>query len=196
MKNEHKSHSTRSNFKLPDDYFNQLEDEVMIKLITYSFPKKSGFSVPPLYFTKATEPVCEKLFGSEKRHGFVVPAGYFNRTEIPTEIQEENTVGKTKVIPLKNFFLKQFAPIAVAASLALLLFFNYDRVGTNLNNIATADIEQWINEDLISLNDSEILEVFADVELTEEQYFDDEEVLEYLGNTNVELILLDEPVDE
>jgi len=194
MKDMYKPSKDSGNFKMPADYFNQLEDEVMLKIITDSFPKSAGFNVPPLYFGKATESAAKVVFGTENHVGFVTPKGYLEdaafETAVMNKIKAQET--PTKVIPLKNFFLKQFAPIAVAASLALLVFFNFDRVENDLSTIAASDIEQWIDQDLISLNDSEILEVFSDVQLENEQFFDDEDVLDYLDDTNIEALLFDE----
>lgn len=48
-------------FKLPENYFNDFEDELFLKIDEESFPKTSGFGVPYAYFTKLENSVFDKL---------------------------------------------------------------------------------------------------------------------------------------
>jgi hypothetical protein len=79
--------------------------------------------------------------------------------------------------------------LAIAASLLLFFIVNYNNNEYNIENVATSEIDTWIEEDLITLEAYQIAEVFSDVNLNEEIDSEDEELLEYLNGTDIESIL-------
>jgi|SRR5699024_8030631 len=54
-----KKHIT--DFKLPEDYFNDFEDQLFLKIDEESFPKTTGFRVPDGYFYKLEDSVFDKI---------------------------------------------------------------------------------------------------------------------------------------
>ncbi len=208
-----------SGFRVPDRYFDTIEDRLMSELSSEKFPKQSGFSVPSNYFESLETQVFLKL--GEKsltnERGFKVPEGYFDAVEskvlvkldlnapelrtsdIPANyfdtleervfarIAQEEKEKSPKVISLGARLRKVWVPVAVAASLALLLtlpgIFGKDQTG-----VTVAEMEEVLN----SFDSYELAEVFSDVELaTNEVISEEDELLDYLNGTDVESMLLE-----
>ncbi|NNC69579.1 MAG: hypothetical protein HKN90_02030 [Flavobacteriaceae bacterium] len=214
-----------SGFKVPEGYFNTIEDAILSEIKTEKFPNTSGFSVPDGYFESLEQIVNSKLIIDQlpDKEGFNVPKDYFdsiedtiftklgketlsvNSKEIPKDyfdtledrvfarLKDENIEKETKVISLGARIRKVWVPIAVAASLVLIFMIGYnDGSDTGLNDVATAEVDQWIEEDLINLDSYEIAEVFSDIELASGDVSgDDDELLNYLNGTDVESMLLE-----
>ena len=67
--NDKFNHKKQSGFKVPDDYFNHLEDAVFNKLISKSkldTIKNSGFKVPKDYFSTVEDNVFNVIKQEEK----------------------------------------------------------------------------------------------------------------------------------
>ena len=64
-----------SGFRVPDRYFDTIEDRLMSTLDTEKFPKESGFSVPANYFESLETQIFSKLEEESlsKDQGFKVP---------------------------------------------------------------------------------------------------------------------------
>ena len=179
-------------FKTPEAYFDTLEDEVMLKLAAEKFPKKEGFTVPTNYLENVEESVFNKLneFKASEELKGDIPKGYFNSIEDRVfEKLKEEKISQPKVIPLRSRFVKILVPIAVAASLLLVFIINYNNDKITIENVASSEIDTWIEDDLITLDANQIAEVFSDVELNIELNNDDQELLEYLNGTDIESIL-------
>jgi len=186
-----------SGFKTPKGYFDSVEDSVFSKLTSEKFSKKSGFKEPNNYFKTVENSVFQKIkkVESVKEVNFDVPKGYFESIEdhVFERITKEDEVVKIqpKNIDFKSRFIKVFTPIAVAASLLLFFIINYNtKTDFSIDNLANAEIENWIDENLITLDLELIAEVFNDVSLEEELNDEDMEMLEYLNGTDIESILL------
>jgi len=154
-----------SGFKTPENYFKTVEDTVVMKLAMDKFPEdEPGLDVPKGYFDSIEEKVFRK-------------------------IQHEATQ-EPKIINLPSKWFKVVVPIAIAASLLLILVLNYTGETYSIENVAASDIEEWIEEDLILLDSYEIAELYDDISLENEFSIDDLNVLDYVNGTDIESILL------
>jgi hypothetical protein len=181
-----------SGFRTPEKYFENLEDEILSKIAAGKFPKKEGFNLPASYFEKIEDDVFLKLDEDKitKSLKTEIPEGYFNTIEdrVFNKLKKDNLI-QPKVIDLRSKLIKVFTPLAIAASLLLFFIVNYNNNEYNIENVATSEIDTWIEEDLITLEAYQIAEVFSDVNLNEEIDSEDEELLEYLNGTDIESIL-------
>ena len=184
-----------SGFKTPKGYFETVENDVFSKLSIKSFPEKAGYSIPKNYFDTVERKVFTKMDANEflKQHHFDVPKDYFSTIEdnVFKKIQEENT-NKPKVINLRFKLTKVFAPIAIAASLLLLvtLYTNNNNDSFSFNSLTVTDVENWIENDDIYLDSYEIAEVYSDVTFEDDFNEDEIELLEYINGTDIESALL------
>ncbi len=193
--------STKSGFKTPKGYFDTVEDAVFAKLSTEKLSEKEGFSTPDSYFDTVESNVLEKIQKEEsnqailpidKQTGFKIPENYLESVEdtIITKLDYEKK--PVKVIDFKSIILKRIIPFAAAASFVLFIVLNYNNSEeTIFDNIASTEIEQWIENDLIILDTYEIAEVYNDIELENTTIFAEDELLEYLNGTDVESLLLE-----
>lgn len=191
MKKSKLEHSKESGFKTPKDYFETFEDSVFAKMASQKFPEKDGFESPDGYFDKVEDNVFKKLNldNTNKETGLDVPKDYFETIEdkVLKTIKSE-----PKVIPLYDLLVKRVMPIAAAASLLLLILLNYNQSSeVNLDQLATNEIEQWMDEDLISFDTHEITEAYEDIELESQPIFNDEEIIDYLNGTDIESLILE-----
>lgn len=149
-----------NNFKIPDGYFDSFEENLFHKLNNKAHSNNDGFNVPNNYFDSVENNVLNKLD--------------FSITNTP------------KVIPLKNNFIRKFIPISVAAS--LLLFFGISLLNNekpNLNNIASNEIEIWIEDNLDQIDSYVISDVYSDTILENtSDIFNDDDIINYLENSN------------
>ena len=181
-----------SGFKTPKKYFDSIENEVLSKLTVENFPEKEGFHVPENYFKGVDDQVFE-ILGKDVYAQQVdnsVPEGYFDTLEenVFKKLKEEKLI-EPKVIPLRSKFIKILTPLAIAASLLLFFIVNYNNNKFTMENVASSEIDSWIEDDLIVLDANQIAEVFSDVTLNEEVNIEDAELLEYLNGTDIESIL-------
>jgi hypothetical protein len=189
---EHKK-LKETGFKAPDGYFDTVEDAIFAQIATEKFPGKEGFTVPPSYFKEVENNVLKKLDQekTQKVTGHKIPEAYFETIEdrVIAKLKDEKPVAK--VIDFRSILLKRIIPFAAAASLLLFLVLNSIHEDISLENVATTEIEQWIENDLIALDAYEIAEVYSDVELDNQDIFADEEIMDYLDDMNVEKIILE-----
>jgi len=181
-------------FKTPKGYFKDVEDSVLVKISLGEFPKKEGFDIPAGYFDNVENNIFDRITvdTNSKKQSLNVPTGYFDTLEdrVFEKIQKE-TIQKPKVINLKSRLIKVLAPVSIAASLLLVFVLNYNNeTPFSFENVAASDIEQWIEDDLISLDSYQIAEVYNDVALEDEFSDDDLEVLDYINGTDIESVLL------
>lgn len=172
-------------FKTPKNYFNTIEHSVETKLTKEGFPVKANFKTPENYFESVEENVFKKLDTKE------IPEGYFDAIEdrVFEKLKEEKA---PKVIDFTTRFKKVFIPIAVAASLLLLVIFNYNTGNnTEVPTIASAEVDAMIEDDYITLDSYEIAEVFNDVDISDTGNDEDLDMLDYIHGTNIESLLLE-----
>lgn len=153
--------------------------------------KNAGFSVPQGYFESIEPKVIAKLNSD-------IPVGYFDNLEdtIFAKLAKEK-VSKTpvKVISLKSRFIKRFISLAAAASIALFIGINlFNKQETlTFDSLELSSISIWL-EGETSIADSYVLgELLDDDDLTYLSNFDeidDTDLLEYLNQTNIENLIL------
>lgn len=189
---EHKKLKERG-FKAPDGYFDTVEDIIFAQLAEEKFPKKAGFTVPPTYLEEVENNVLKKLSEEkiQKETGQKIPEAYFESIEDRVFAKLKDEKPEVKVISFRSVLLKRVIPFAAAASLLLFFILNGNRDTISLDNVASTEIEQWIENDLITLDAYEIAEVYSDIELDNQDYFGDEEIIDYLDDMNVESIILE-----
>jgi len=176
-------------FKLPESYFESLEDKIIAGMTTYEGSKKTG--QPPL-FQKDTHK-AGKLFNIGKKSGFKVPEGYFDQDEAYLIRSTEKRIFS---IPInKN---KMMIWYSVAASFLLFFAIKYVTVTPSdfdLSEINQSDIETWIDDDLVSFNSYDVSELFDEIDLNDHD-FTDEEVETYIANEDIENIILQNETNE
>jgi len=143
-------------------------------------------------------------------HGFDIPTGYFNKLEaevfkkietdeallrsVPEEYFDtiENRVFKKikkeyKVISLKNRLLKIAVPIAIAASILLVITLQLSNSKQEdlFANIKTSDIENWIESGDLELTEYEINVVYKGVNYDNLDFNYTEEDLDNLNSESL-----------
>lgn len=186
--------SKTTGYSAPKGYFETIEDTVSSKLDAVKLPEKEGYSVPEDYFDGIENSVLDKL---GKKTATIeasdIPEGYFDTLEdrVFEKLKQANDVKEVKVISLGERFKKALAPLAVAATIALLFMIGYNRPIAPLEGDGLI-VEELIEENLIDLNSYEIAEVFSDVDLATSETISEEDVLlDYLNGTDVESMLLE-----
>lgn len=178
-------------FKIPKGYFDALENDVFAKIKSENFPKKEGFSSPPRYFKNVENNILTKISEdkNEEKSGFAIPENYLETIEDKVIAKISNDKRPVKVVAFKSIFLNRVLPFAVAASLLLIIYINYNNKTTSFDSIASTDIERWIEADLVTLDTYEIAEVYKDTQIENQDIFAEDELEEYLNGTDVESLL-------
>ena len=180
-------------FKIPKGYFDAVENDVFAKMSSENFPKKEGFSSPDIYFDGVEENVLNKIREekNKEKSGFAIPENYLETIEENVIAKLSNENRPVKVIDLKSILLNRVLPFAVAASLLLIIYINYNNKTTSFETVASSDIEQWIENDLVTLDIYEIAEIYNVTEIENQDIFDVEELEDYLNGMDVESLLYD-----
>ncbi len=193
---------TENSFKVPKGYFDTVEGAVFAKLSAEKLSEKEGFSTPDSYFDSVEDNVLEKIKKGEslqstlpanKQTGFSIPENYLNTIEDTVTAKLNDDTKQVKVIDFRTVLLKRIVPFASAAAVLLLIYINYNTKKISFDNVASTDIEQWIENDLITFDTYEIAEVYNDIELENSILFegDENELIEYLDGTDIESLLLE-----
>lgn len=167
-KNELHNKKITEGFSTPKDYFNTFEDRLFGKLeAEAAIPKEEGFKVPDAYFDGLEDRLADKLFAPS------------------TE--------ETKVIPLSNrkIYLKYISYAAAACIIFFGIATNIDFGGESITNpqvtIVDGDINTFIENDLIAMNNYDLVDVFEeeniDISTIFEVDLDEIETIDYLENT-------------
>ena len=162
-------HKNNGGFKLPEDYFESFESRLSKKLSSdtneeNSLPNKmeSGFKIPEDYFSTLENNVLQKVIDGK-------PKGQ-----------------------LISFFTKKNVLYfsGIAAMIAILISISIPKDSElNFNDIEIADIHAYFNEENIELSNTEIATLLGDVnyaEALEEELVDDEALLDYLSEEDLE----------
>ena len=155
-------------FTTPSNYFNNLEDDISIKISEENFIKKNPFKVPDTYFSNLENKIIANVSSEEKK--------------------------ENKVISLKNKILK-IIPFAAAASIALFIGLNsyvFKSDNTyNLEDLSDDDFEQWL--DFSTINTDDIVEILPEdiLEINEFSFtlIEDESIEDYISFTDNASIL-------
>ena len=186
----------KTGFKIPENYFETVEDAVLAELKAINLPKKTtteAYSVPDNYFNSLEDIVLTKLKAEaiqQENKSSVLPDNYFNSIE-------DSVLGKiktSKVISLRNRIVRIAAPIAIAASLLLIFTLNNNTNSITFESLAISDIEDWIDSGNLDIDASSIALLYPEIEINDENYgatISDDEVLEYLFEEDLEEIIYD-----
>ncbi len=153
-------HTKNPGFKIPEDYLHKLEDALFEKL-------------------------AEKPATLPEKEAFSVPANYFKEFE-PTLYKKLQPAPKGKIIPFARYKKIYYAASAVAAAVALFfLLENRIPASATVNTITIADVERYIDNGYISLQEYDLAKVFdaedfAEITLTTTK-IEDEALIDYLS---------------
>lgn len=186
----------KSPFEVPKKYFDMVEDVVLSNLkaeTIQSNKSKKTFKTPNNYFDAIENSVISKL-KAESIHGEndnKVPDNYFDSIEDKV-LDKIKTSEKGKVI--KTRFLKYVAPLAIAASLLLIFILNNNSNSVTFDSLTFTEIEDWIDEGSIDIDEFNISALYSEVELNNEinsTLLSDDEVLNYLYDEDLNEIIFD-----
>ena len=182
-------------FTTPKGYFKALDDDIASKSIEEKLPVKDGYAAPDGYFDAVENEVFAKLNTKvQNTNSSGVPEGYFDALEdaVFAKLKKEKLHASPKVISLGSRIKKVLLPVAVAASIALVVIMNYNGSDKTVNKIAATEIDEWIDEEVISFDSYEIAEVYSDTELASNDTNDeDDALLDYLNGMDVESMVLE-----
>ncbi len=157
---------TKHGFKSPENYFENLEDKILVKINKSDLAKNTGFETPDNYFDNFDNEILTKI----------------------------NSNKSSKVISLNNYNYIKIISFSIAASFLLFIGINKFKSNTNSFNfetVAITEIENWVENDLISFNTYDITETFSDIDLVIDENYSDEEILDYLDNTDIENLIFE-----
>ncbi len=151
--------------------------------------KGTGVSSPEDYFGNFENIFFNAKTNATHTSGFVSPNNYFEEFDdkVLTELKP------SKIIRLNNNALK----ISLMVAATLLLFFsisnfNLDKHPLSMDDIELNEIENWLDNDLVSYNSYEISEIFSDVDLDIElANVEIDASLNYLDYTDIESLILE-----
>lgn len=138
----------------PQNYFEDFEERLFLKISEDIIPKESGFKIPDNYFDQIESTILNK-------------------------VNEEEISHKSKVITL--FTKKTLLYAASIAACATIVFslFNVDNTIIDLNEIQLSVIEEFIEEESISFDTYQLTSMLLeDDDLTLENDLFSEEILE------------------
>lgn len=178
-------------FNVPEGYFDNFEDDVISNLKVQNLPKKEAFNTPDNYFDTLEDLIITKLKSEviQKNKNTSVPKDYFKHIE--EQVLQKTIHKPKKVIKLNSTYKKLIPLVAVAASLLLIFTLNnYKNSNISFDNLATSEIESWIDNGNIDSYD--IISNISENELENESYTEDisdKDVLEYLNNEDLNEII-------
>ncbi len=173
----------KTGFNHPENYFEDFENSFQEN----NNKINSGFKTPNNYFNIIEDVIFDKV--NFKPTGFETPSNYFESVEDKVL----SKINSAKVIPLKNYKIIRRIGIAVAASLVLFFsLYNFNAKNSNLSleSVHISEIENWMDNDLITFNTYEISEIFTDADLDLANNETDE-ILDYLEYTDIESLILE-----
>ncbi|AXG71829.1 hypothetical protein KORDIASMS9_04087 [Kordia sp. SMS9] len=164
MKNN-ELHNKKTGFQTPKAYFDTFEDRLFDRIKTEAvIPKETGFTTPDAYFDSLEDKLSSELFTANQ---------------------------ETKVIPLqrkRNYI--QYISYAAAACIVFFIalnFINTPEHPLTITDVASSDINTFIENDLIALNDFELINVYEEENIDLNTIFDvnlsDTETIDYLENS-------------
>lgn len=185
----HKKHG----FNVPDTYFNTIEDGVFAEINASKInTSKTIYKTPATYFDTIENLVVTKLKAQtfQKEALNSIPEGYFETLEDKVLNKIKDT---SKVITLKNS-LKYVVPIAIAASFLIVFMLNNTTNTVTFDNLATSEIEEFINNGSLYYDAESLATVFPEVTVEDTNYItslSDTDVVNYLNENDLEALLLE-----
>jgi hypothetical protein len=159
-------------FIVPENYFNELENEITSNQIASNLPNENSYEVPENYFDNLENELAERIseVNIPKKVKFSsVPEGYFDSLEdsVFEKInKEEKNVKPVKVISLYTR-VKKFIPVA-AAAIVLIFIGTYflNSLTTSDSQIKETEIVTWFQNGFGETNPYEIATLFSNEDLS------------------------------
>ncbi|MBV1924196.1 MAG: hypothetical protein KUG68_09230 [Flavobacteriaceae bacterium] len=147
-------------FNTPQNYFDDFEERLFLKISEDKLPKNNGFKIPDNYFNE----VEDKIF---------------------SELNQTETNNGNKIISLFSKKTIYYAASIAACAIIVFSLFNSDKSIDDIDEILVAEIEQFIEDENISFDTYEITSMLIeDEELNlENDLFSEELLEEYLLET-------------
>lgn len=179
-----------SGFSIPKNYFDTIEEIVFseIKLDTVNSSDKNSFKVPDAYFNTVEDNVLGQLNLEKLNSNADIPTDYFETFEDRVFKKLKPVKKKIKIIS----FTKYFAPIAIAASIAIIFTLNLNSKPVTFESLATSDIEEFIDYGFIDIDTQTLASTFSDIEFETDElnyYLTNNEALDYLSDEDLETII-------
>lgn len=152
-------------FFVPENYFDNIEDSLAVKISESTLPNDAAFIAPDNYLSAFDEKLLQKI-------------------DFPKD--------EVKVISLKTTRILKLIPTAAAAACILLFIgLNYFPVSNKITfeEVSSEELEVWFNDNTIE-NNSKVLLEFVDTDFTENDIIEDDtsinddDILEYLNSIN------------
>lgn len=129
--------------------------------------KTVGFKVPDTYFDTVEEAVFSKLAAEEwsTKTGFNTPENYFDTIEdqVFTKLEAKET--PSKVISLRTQ-VARFASFAAAASVLVLIGFQffYNATLNTVEQLGVDEVESWMNTHINQIENDELMNAFEAID--------------------------------
>ncbi|MFT4697809.1 MAG: hypothetical protein ACI9SJ_000940 [Flavobacteriaceae bacterium] len=149
-----KKNKKTTGLNTPQNYFEDFEERLFLKISEDIIPKESGFKVPDNYFDQLENTILNK-------------------------VNEKEIIHKSKVISLFSKKTLLYAASIAACATIVLSLFNLDNTIIDLNDIQLSVIEEFIEEENISFDTYDLTSLLIeDDDLTLENDLFSEETLE------------------
>lgn len=180
-----REHSQMAPFLTPTGYFNQLEKEVTLQLLSAN----SGFNVPEDYFSQLENSIVRSSSLTTKET-IAVPDDYFDGLESAIFEKIENEETPVRKISFKKAF--QLWGSVAAAFVIGFFFFNTSTTESCLTFTCLMEQTDFSEDELLHVYDDEIAnELIDDIDFLDDISLDDEEIFDYLIDENFDLEALD-----
>ncbi|TCP22599.1 hypothetical protein EV195_11127 [Tenacibaculum skagerrakense] len=190
-------------FTIPENYFNELENEILNNQIASSFPDKNGLKTPENYFEKLENDLIERIpeITLPKKTDLGVPQGYFDSLEdsIFDKIKLENTDSKeVKVISLYQK-IKKFIPATAAASVILFVsIYFFKTTKETESQIKEAEIVTWFQNGYGEANAYELATLLSNEDLNYDEFtvnVSTDNIEDYLNTVDTSTLIEFEEID-
>ncbi|UMB54783.1 hypothetical protein MKD41_04755 [Lutibacter sp. A64] len=185
--------SKNHGFNVPKAYFNTVEDGVMAQLYASKIKvNKTIYKTPNGYFNTIENVTVAKLKAQTLKNNATetIPKDYFETIEDQVLSKIKTT---SKVRTLKK--VSKFAiPIAIAASFLLIFILRNTENTITFDNLATSEIEEFINNDMLHYDAESLAAIFPEVSLDDINYTEtisDTDVVDYLSENDIDALLLE-----
>ena len=180
-------------FEIPQNYMSAVEENVISELMLqkkYQKETSSTFKLPENYFDEIEDVVLAKLKTEivKNKDPYNLPDNYFDTIE--DRVLNKMRADK-KVFSIKKI-TAYLAPIAIAASLLLIFILNTNKKTITFDSLATAEIEQFIDNGNVDINSESLALAFSSVEIPTNimrTLISEEEVIDYLYTEDLEAII-------
>lgn len=179
-------------FLVEPNYLNTLQSD----LLQQSFSNSDGFVVPEDFFTKLEQNVLAETSGGRvKKRDFAVPAEYFS--ELETTILSKTSDAETPVIRMNQLRnqLKIWSGVAAAFIIGFLLF-NPSKPQECVTFACLLEQSQLTEDDFLQVYDADFAdELLESARFTEELDVEEESLIEYLIEEDIDLEVLTNTIE-